>query len=354
MILVLACAVDPAAFADIPAEEVDVERPEIDGPILAAMEAQELVGLGVGVVEGGTITYLRGYGWQRWDDARFAAGTTKVRWASLSKSVTAAVAVKSGVDLDADVRTWLPTYGPPSNWAGAPLTLRLLLGHLAGTRHYGDDPLDDGSPPQAMADDPDVNTGMEWALRYWVSDPLVSQPGEAFHYSSFGYNLAGVVIEHALGEELDTLARSWIFDPLQMDSVEPDRGWVSEPERAEGYGRDVFGGIVPVYDSDVSWKLAAGGWHSTTEDLTRWCAGLLGAEVLSDEERAVLWAEQATADGEETSYGLGFYVGGARVAHSGGNERSSILLRAWPEEQRCVVLMSNCNYAALGAIMDTL
>lgn len=354
MIFALGCAVDPAAFADLPAEDVDAPDAAIDEPVLAAMEAGEIVGLGVGVVEGGTITYLRGYGWQRWDDAPFAARTTKVRWASLSKSVTAAVAVHAGIDLDADVRTWLPTYGPPDNWEGTPITLRMLLGHLAGTRHYGDDPLDDGSPPAAKTDDPAINTGMEWALHYWTSDPLVSQPGEDFHYSSYGYDLAGVVIEHALGRELDEVARDWIFDPLGMESTAPDRGWVDDPARAEGYGHDVFGGVVPVYDHDVSWKLAAGGWQSTTEDLTRWCAGFLGDAVLPEDEKATLWTEQTTTSGEGTGYGMGFFVGGGRVSHSGGNERSTILLRAWPEDQRCIVLMSNSNDAALGALMDAL
>lgn len=354
MILALACAVDPAAFADIPAEAVDTPDPAIDEPVLAAMEAGEIVGLGVGVVEGGELSYLRGYGWQRWDDTPFSARTTKVRWASLSKSVTASVAVMAGIDLDADIRTWLPTYAPPDNGAGALISLRMLLGHLAGTRHYGDDPLDDGSPPAAKTDDPAVNTGMEWALRYWVQDPLVNEPGADFHYSSYGYNLAGVVIEHALGRALDDVARERIFDPLEMDSTGPDRGWVDDPARAEGYGRDLFGGVVPVYDHDVSWKLAAGGWQSTTEDLTRWCAGFLGDTVLTAAQKDTLWTEQTTTTGEGTGYGMGFFVGGDRVSHSGGNERSTILVRAWPEDQRCIVLMSNSNYAAVGALMDEL
>ena len=46
-----------------------------------------------------------------------------------------------------------------------------------------------------------VNTGMEWAVtRYLAPNPLVAPPGWGYSYSSFGFNLAAVVLEKATGE----------------------------------------------------------------------------------------------------------------------------------------------------------
>ena len=48
---------------------------------------------------------------------------------------------------------------------------------------------------------------------------------------------------------------------------------------------NVNGDIRKSGDHDVSWKLAGGGFQSTVEDLTRYCAMLLGNELLSEENK---------------------------------------------------------------------
>lgn len=143
------------------------------------------------------------------------------RWASCSKTVTGVVAAmlasEGVVDLDEDITTKYPAYSVPSTYLtcsdGSPvgardsntdntdcrtqvsipasrrvITLRQLLGHRAGIQHWDNGYLGTGSriTPSGDRSDPSVNTGMEWALSTWSSNPLVSIPGDHYSYSNGG------------------------------------------------------------------------------------------------------------------------------------------------------------------------
>ncbi len=337
-----------------------VDRPDVDAYGEATIADENLPGLFLGVAEGRTLVYLGGFGWEDIEaSVPVDPRATLFRWASLSKGLTGVAALQTSlrgdVDLEAPVEDVVDEYTQPTTWLpegceamgcaepipdGADgVTLRRLLDHTSGVQHYSNG-LASPTPPAGERNDPAVNTGLSWALPRWIDAPLVAPPGTDYRYSTMGHNLAGVVLERASGRSFAELVDTWIADPLDMDTLGPDLHWEARERRAVGYGYD-GGDFLPDGDSDVSWKLPGGGFLSTGEDLTRWCAGLLGDRLLPEEARDdVLWAPVAPAN----AYSFGFGVRGdtdRRVSHTGAQQKARTAVLVLPDQQRCFAVMTN-------------
>lgn len=372
------CA-EPAACEPTPGPALDV--PALDAWLEETRDAEALVGLAAAVSGPDGLAWSGGVGWE--DVERrvpVEPDATIFRWGSVSKSVAGvvagALADEGVVDLHAPVSAYVPGYAVPTTWldgcadpaceapipdADRRVTLHRLLTHTAGAMHY-DNGQGSGVPPFVLADSPWTNTGMEWALPWWVDKPLVAIPGAAHVYSSFGYNLAGVALEHAAGQDLWSLTEARVVAPSGACSLQPDYSWVSLPRRAVGYERaeDAVGDWDLVYETvatDPTWKLASGGFASTVEDLARWCDALVHERVLP---RAVLdataWAPHVAVDGGD--YGYGFQRnerhGEVHLAHSGGADNAVAFLSVFPDSQRCFVAISNSRWAPIGDVARAL
>ena len=78
---------------------------------------------------------------------------------------------------------------------------------------------------QNKAADPNINTGMEWALELFIDNPLVHRPNTGFDYSTFGYNLAGVVFEKGTGRSLAEIVDTEISQKMSIMTLSPDYFW---------------------------------------------------------------------------------------------------------------------------------
>jgi len=142
-------------------------------------------GFAVAVAVDGKIVWSEAFGYADLEAKRPATPETQFRIGSVSKPLTAdAVAqlYEAGkLDLDAPVQRYVPTF--PQK--GAPITTRLLGGHLAGIRHYK------GAEFTLNQHFASVTAG----LAIFKDDSLVAPPGTRFSYSSYGFNLIGAVVE---------------------------------------------------------------------------------------------------------------------------------------------------------------
>ena len=348
---------------------VQVPSAHLSGVAEGTRLAQRLVGLGVGVVIGGRIAYLGGFG--EADHERgvpFDPQKSRVRWASLSKPLTGVLAARlheqGHLDLDAPLDRLLSGYSPPTKMMpdGVPvdieppeITLRMALRHLGGFQSYGDgaaEPI----PPLSERHDPAINTGFYWALAKWTSSPLLHLPNTRFHYSTMGYNLAGAAIGGAIateGEAPDTAYFRAIAEMLAGTAaagIRPDIHLAPSPDRAQGYLLLDSMGVAISRDEDVSWKAPGGGFISTTEELAAFCALLMGDRLLGEIGKSELFATPLLANGETSYYALGFGVsrasGRLRVEHNGGQEKARTRLVAYPEEGLCFVAMTNTETAS--------
>ncbi|MCC6785628.1 MAG: beta-lactamase family protein [Planctomycetes bacterium] len=261
------------------------------------------------------------------------------RLASISKPVTAVIALRlaarSTLDLDRDVRELVPQF--PDK--GHPITTRQLLGHLGGIRHYRGDEIASNRRYARVAD----------TLAIFADDPLVAAPGVQHHYSTYGYSLAGAAIVAAAGAEFDVLLRREICEPAACETLTIDDAERIVPHRVQGYVRrgERLANSRPV---DVTNKVPGGGLCGTPTDLVRFGAALLDGVLLDPESLELAWTSQSTSDGKATGYGCGFRVetlaGRRIVSHGGAQPRVSTLL--WIDRDRGVViaLMANLEGAA--------
>jgi serine beta-lactamase-like protein LACTB len=293
-------------------------------------------GLALAVAVDGRIVYSEGFGYADLEERVPVWPTTKFRIASISKPVTAVglmELVEAGkVDLDAPVQKYVPSF--PDK--GAPITVRMVAGHLAGIRHYkGDEFL-------IQKHYASVTEG----LKIFQDDPLVSPPGTKFNYSSYGFNLLSAVIESASGENFLAYMQQRVFTPMGLVHTTPDQNTLIVEQRSRFYEKAKDGGPENAPYVDNSYKWGGGGFLSTAEDLVRFGSTLLQPGFLKAESLKTMFTSQKTSAGEETGYGIGWGIGkspsGKTVhAHSGGAVGGTSQLVVYPESHVVIALLTN-------------
>ena len=143
------------------------------------------------VASGGGLLWSTAFGMADFELAVPALPEHLFRLGSVSKAVTATAAarlVSRGLlELDVPISYWLPELPPHHR----PTTLRQLLTHRGGVRHY--------LPKDVDAEQPGgpVLTRASWTreriLAAFIDDRLVAEAGERVSYSSWGYTLASVI-----------------------------------------------------------------------------------------------------------------------------------------------------------------
>jgi len=334
----------------------------IDALVQQAMSKQHIPGLSIAVATDGELQLERGYGLADVENNVAVGPETKFRTASIAKSLTAVAAMKlveeGKLDLDAEIHTYLPEF-PKKQW---PITSRQLMSHLAGVRHYK-------SPGESSmtAHYPDVQAGLD----VFAGDPLVHEPGSAYLYSSFGFNLLGAVMEKASGEKFDELLLRAVCTPAGMGNTCLDSVFQIIPHRSSGYiwigssekdeaDRRLFrpNELYNARLHDTSSKIPGGGLLSTSGDLVRLAMALNGTAVLKPASIEAMWTEGKTNSGKPTQYGLGWRIqelGGARlVGHSGGQSGTSTYLLATPSRKSAVAVMCNLQGASLKTLASSI
>ena len=334
----------------------------VDAAVQAEMKKEKVVGLAVGIIEKGRIVYLKGYGFADREKNVSVTTETMFRWASCTKPVTAVVALqlaeKGQLDLDADVRKYVPEY--PDK--GEIITVRELLCHQSGIVHYANGKV---IPTKRDYDMPHPFADPVMGLDKFKESPLLFKPGEKFSYSSYGYVLLSAVVQRAGKERFADQVEERIAKPLGMTTLQPDYQWENISNRAVGYHFDLIGQIVRSTDTDQSWKWGAGGYISTIGDFARFAEGLLQGHLVSQETQSRMWTIQKTKEGSATEsggmgYGLGFEVqmnkNGElmKVFHDGAQEKTRTRMVIYPSRNSGVVIMTNSEWVNEPARFSTL
>lgn len=112
----------------------------------AGLAGQNLPGLSVAVGVGGDIVWAEGFGWANVEQRVPVAPTMRFRIGHASKALTSAAVgllLENGrLHLENEIQAYVPEF-PRKQW---PLTVRQLMGHVAGIRHYGSG--EDSMPPR--------------------------------------------------------------------------------------------------------------------------------------------------------------------------------------------------------------
>jgi serine beta-lactamase-like protein LACTB, mitochondrial len=293
-------------------------------------------GISVAVGVRGRVVWAEGFGWADAEARRPVTVRTQFRVGSVSKpisSIAVGELIDSGrLDLDAPVQKYVPTF-PEKPW---PVTTRELGGHLAGVRHYkSDDEMYRSKHYETAAG----------GLEVFQADPLLFEPGTRFHYSSYGWNLVGAVVEGAAGVSFPIFMRTRVFEPLGLAHTAIDDAGREMPDRTGFYEKGARG-AHPARATDNSYKWASGGFLSTPSDLVRFGFSVLHPTLVRPETMALLLTPQKTRAGESTHYGIGWGVGRTpsgreSFGHSGGSVGGTTEFVVVPDAEVVVAMTAN-------------
>ncbi len=322
--------------------------------IAAAMAADSIPAMSVAVVRDGELVWSQAFGTANLETGDPARPETRFRLGSVAKlftaDTTALLAADGVVDLDADIREILPAF--PDK--GTPITLRQLLGHLGGIRHYRPEDFDPAQPGGSI--DLRLYPDAASILAIFADDPLVAVPGEKLSYSTFGYSLAGLVLEAATGRSTFDLIRERILAPAGISGIAVDDWFAIVPGRARNYdptadlarvlAQEDYGPVVNSSPLNSAYKVPGGGLTGTAEAVARFGALHFAPGFLPAPVYAEIFRVQHTNSGEPTPVGLGWWVGrdaaGRRTfAHSGSQQGCRADLLVYPDDRVAVALLSN-------------
>ncbi|MCL1847114.1 MAG: beta-lactamase family protein, partial [Coriobacteriia bacterium] len=176
--------------------------------------------VGIAMIEGGnTELYYLG-DLSKDSDYVFDWGscTKVITWVSVMQLVE-----QGRIDLDADIRTYLPEGFLTRLKYDEPITMLNLMNHNAGFQEMNGELFAEDSasiPPlgEVLKDN---------------QPPQIRKPGEVVSYSNYGVALAGYVVECVSGQDYGDYVISHIFNPLGMErtAIKPDHSdnqWVED------------------------------------------------------------------------------------------------------------------------------
>lgn len=312
----------------------------IDRTVAEARTALEAPGLSVALVVDDELAWSKGYGLADVENEVPARGDTVYRIASISKPLSATAVLqlveRGRVQLDDPVWKHVPAFRERP----AVITLRHLLTHTSGVRHYKPGEFE-------MKDHFD---SINEAIAIFKDDPLLFTPGTQYSYSSYAYNLLAGVVESGSGLAFDAYMKENVWGPSGMASTRLEHPGEIVPHRARQYVKAGNGRVRNAPYADLSIKWAGGGIVSTVEDLARFHIALNRGKLLTPETLAQAYTPFTLSDGKTTSYGLGWQVnlderGRTWIAHGGGATGGSSYLLRYPEGRLAVAIICNVQNA---------
>lgn len=267
-------------------------------------------------------------------------------------STTAARLVSRGlVDLDAPISAWLKDLPAPHRQT----TLKQLLTHQGGVRHYIGRDLDRATPGGPL--DFRVYPTSKEILGAFINDPLVGPPGAQITYSTFGYTLASLVLEAAAGQPFPGLVKAEIGAAFGLTSLDADDPQALRLLRVSGYGPVsdykaayplVGEGWANARQTNPAYKWAGGGFIMTPSEIARFGAALIDspASKITAQERALLFTPLTAAARNMPPLGLGWRVdtdpkGRRRWHHAGAQEGGRASLVIYPDLGLSIALATN-------------
>jgi CubicO group peptidase (beta-lactamase class C family) len=312
----------------------------IESAIATYMAANHVPGLSVALVIDGRPAWSRGFGQADIENAVPATAATAYRSASIGKTMTATAAmrlVEAGkLDLDADIRRYCPAF-PAKRWT---ITVRQLLSHQSGIRHYG-------GPRDREEQASTVHyANVVDAMAPFKVDPLQFQPGTRYLYSTYGYDVLGCVMQGAAGAPFLDVMRTQLWEPAAMHATRDDDPAALIDRRASGYAL-VDGTLRNAQHVDMSNRMPAGGYVTTVDDLARFEASLLDGTLVAPKTLKQMLAPSVLADGTPVPYGLGWGMELERwhddtwAFHGGSSPGASGMVALMPAHRFGVVILAN-------------
>lgn len=330
----------------------------------AQQKAVSAPGYTAAVAINGNIVWAGSVGWA--DIAKQIKMTTdtQLRIGSTSKALTSAglarLVAANKLNLDAPLAEYFDAL-PHPDWHD--ITARQLASHMAGMPHYNEntDILGLLETVSAQTHYPNVLD----AMALFDESDLLYAPGEQFSYASLGTVLLSVLMQINAEQPYQDFIKQAVLAPLNMSATNtgsPDD--VGSPV-ATYYWQDEQQPtrLKPWYELDLSHRLAAGGWVSTSKNLVQLGQGFLDDRFIPQDIRDTFWTPQRLNDGttNRQNYGIGWRINDLDLGegykpmkyihHGGESAGAQSFLMVIPEYKLSVAVNTNVKTEAnFGAV----
>ena len=335
----------------------DIDYEAIDRRLQHLIEQRSMVGMSVGIVENGRITFLKGYGETAEGSGEPVTPETVFRWASVSKGVAgtmvAKLAEQGKVNLEAPVAQYSASLKLPGGNENRATVADLLSHRLGLYRNAYDNKLEEGQDPFLLR-------------RSLVELNSICAPGQCWSYQNVAYDASSEIVARVTGESYARALKEQLFDPIGMTSASVTRdGLVNSPSWARPHSV----GRKPLEVLDSYYRVpAAGGVNSSIKDLALWMVAQAGAmpDVLSPSLLQTVHAPLVKTPSErgrlrkfterlsDPEYGFGWrsydYAGHRIVGHRGGVAGYRSLILFDPQMKSGVVALWNSNAGQPGGL----
>jgi CubicO group peptidase (beta-lactamase class C family) len=267
------------------AQKNQIKRPDgktmsaytVDTIIQRLMDAAEVTGLQLGIVNDNKVAYVKSYGYKNKGANQLLDTTSSFYAASLSKSLFAYIVIqlvdKNTIDLDKPLYTYLPKplpeYETYKDLAGDErwklITARHCLNHTTGF-------------PNWRQFNPRNNNKLE----------IFFAPGERYAYSGEGIWLLQFVVETITGKGLEEIAQENVFKPLGMTHT--SYIWQPSFEANFAVGHNI--NEEAAQKSKRKSANAAGSMETTAADYARFMAAVMDGKNISKKSKDEMLSPQ--------------------------------------------------------------
>jgi CubicO group peptidase (beta-lactamase class C family) len=311
------------------------------------MQAYDLPGFAIGIVEDNEVVYARGFGYKNIDTKKPVTTSTLFHMASISKPFVATAImqmVEQGkIDMEAPVTTYL-AYFKLDDERYKKITIQQMLSHVSGMPDVED----------YEWDNPQYDEGaLERYVRSLADKRMRFDPGEKYAYSNMAFECLGDVIAKVSGMSFADYEKKYILDPAGMKEstfLKPEHlpeNWASGHMRTirtlawEGYPYNRMHGPSSTL-------------HSNAIEMCNWAIMNMnrgtraGQKILEPASYDLLWKPwfKIGREDSDNAMGLSWFLGSHRgektVSHGGGDTGFNSYLILLPEKSSAVVVL--CNY----------
>ncbi|WP_036156269.1 serine hydrolase domain-containing protein [Maribacter forsetii] len=359
------------------AKRILADDTELTGLVKVDYLLQQLIiedkvpGIAITVLKEGKSVFQKGYGNANIGEKQYIDPKKSIfRIASVSKPIAAtalAHMVQEGlIDLDESYYTYLPDY-PKKEWD---FTIRQLASHTAGIRVYKGKEYGLNEP-----------LSIKQGLKIFKDDPLVYKPGTEYLYNSFDWAMISAAIQEASGIPFEEYVQEKVLNPLGMNSTYCPQCYYQSDSQSSSKNSDALGvnhisalkeqnRVTAFYTKSISgfrkaipvdnfYKLAGGGYLSTSEDIAKFGQAFLDKKVKVKETILDQFLRAQQVAGNSTYYGLGWQVsedakGRKFFGHVGNGVGGYANFFVYPKEQLVFSILVNCTDPKIQEELDAI
>ena len=308
---------------------------KIDGLLNRLINDRRVPGISISVLKSNRILFQKGYGY-----ADIASGQpvdpnkSLFRIGSVSKPIAATALAKMSeegvIDLDASFYDYVPYY-PKKEYD---FSIRQLASHTAGIRTYK-------GKEYAL----NIPQTIKESITLFQDDPLLFEPGHGYLYNTFDWVLISLAMQEASGIPFEKYVSTKVLAPLQMQNTLTELPKTPPEDLVSFYTKTAMG-FKKAAAVDNRWKLAGGGYISTSADIVKLGRAYLDKQLLAPATSAEFLSGQ-NYDNTPTWYGLGWEVskdayGRPFYGHTGNGVGVHARFCIYPEEALVISILINC------------